>query len=438
MRRLQIVVLLLAVVAVSCSESEPTPTVAVPDAPVRTPVTVPPTVEPTITTTSAPAVTTAAPDGTTTTAAPTTTSTIPIGELELELDLVASGFSQPVLVTAPPGDSRLFVVDQPGRVWVVADGDPEVFLDIRDDVAFRGERGLLGLAFAPDYAESGVFYVNYTNNGGSTVVASFVTVGDAVDVASRTIHLTVAQPAGNHNGGNLTFGPDGYLWIGMGDGGGANDRFRHGQRASSQLGAMLRIEPTADGFAVPARSAAITTDAADGVWAIGVRNPWRFAFDGDLLFVADVGQNRIEEISVVDVRSVNEDPRECVGCVPLPNFGWPIQEGSECFSRSDCDAAGLIQPAAEYTHADGCSITGGFVYRGSAIAPLRGQYLYGDYCSGWIRSFGYDTTTGTASAPIEWFETGTVDRLTSFGQDGFGELYVMSADGEVYALVEGG
>ena len=429
MFRLAASVLSLALLAAACSEA--TPDVTVPETPDRTPVVIPSTTSTTAPTTS----TSGAPDSTSTSSSTTTstTTTVPITEISLELEPVASGFSQPVLVTAPPGDDRLFVVDQPGRIWVVADADPAVFLDIRDDVAFRGERGLLGMAFAPDFADSGIFYVDYTDTSGATVVASFVASGDTADPASRTIHLTVDQPASNHNGGNLAIGPDGHLWIGMGDGGGANDRFDQGQRASTQLGSMLRIEPTTDGFVTPERSAAITTDAAPGVWAIGLRNPWRFAFDGDLLYVADVGQNRIEEISVVDVVAIDNDPRECIGCVPLPNFGWPIQEGSECFQRAGCDTEGLIQPIVQYTHDDGCSITGGFVYRGAEIPSLDGHYFYGDFCGGWIRSFAYDGDE--VRDATEWFGPGSVPRLTSFGQDGAGELYALSADGHIFRIV---
>ncbi len=435
MHRLLGLLVTLALLAAACSDAAPV--IEVPDEPPRTPVTVSSTTAAPSTSTTPGSSTTRPEQTTTTTSITTTTTTLPLAELELTLEPVASGFSQPVLVTAPAGDDRLFVVDQPGRIWVLRGGDPEVFLDIRNDVAFQGERGLLGLAFAPEFADTGVFYVNYTDNGGDTVVASFVAEGNVVDPGTRTVHLTVSQPASNHNGGNLAIGPDGFLWIGMGDGGGANDRFGQGQDAATQLGAMLRIDPTLDGFETPERSAAITTDAAPGVWAIGLRNPWRFAFDGDLLYVADVGQNEIEEISVVDVVAIDADPRECIGCVPLPNFGWPIQEGSSCFRNAGCATDGLVQPIVEYGHSEGCSITGGFVYRGEAIPSLRGHYLYGDFCSGWIRSFAYDADTASVSAPIEWLASGSVPQLTSFGRDGAGELYVMSAGGEVFRIVAG-
>lgn len=434
MPRIALVLVTIALLGAACSET--TPQIDVPEAPDRTPVVIPSTTSTTADTGQATTSTTTAPPASSSTTSPTTTSTtLPITEVSLVLEPVASGFAQPVLLTAPPGDDRLFVVDQPGRIWVVTGDEPSVFLDIRDDVSFRGERGLLGMAFAPDFEDTGVFYVNYTDNSGATVVASFVADGDSADPATRTIHLTVDQPASNHNGGNIAIGPDGHLWIGMGDGGGANDRFDQGQRASTQLGAMLRIEPTSDGFVTPDRSLAITTDAAAGVWGIGLRNPWRFAFDGDLLYVADVGQNRLEEISVIDVVATDADPRECLGCVPLPNFGWPIQEGSECFQEAGCDTTDLIQPIVEYSHAEGCSITGGYVYRGDAIPSLQGHYFYGDFCSGWIRSFSYDHDGGTVSASVEWFAPGSVPQLTSFGQDGSGELYALSADGQLFAIV---
>ena len=429
MPRSLMLIVAIAVVSSVCGDAEPAPTISIPGAAPRTAVTVPPSSTAT-TLLIAPADT--VPPTTT-----STTTTIPIEEVVLELELVASGFSQPVLVTSPPGDRRLFVVDQPGRIWVIDGGDPEVYLDIRGDVDFRGERGLLGLAFEPAFATTGRFFVDYTDKSGDTVVASFTSdpAANVAEPASRVIHLEVGQPAANHNGGNIVFGPDGHLWIGMGDGGGANDAFGNGQQASTLLGSLLRISPTPEGFDVPSRSEAISDDVADGVWAIGVRNPWRFAFDGDLLYVADVGQARIEEITVVDVRVIDDDARKCLGCIAVPNFGWPIQEGTDCFARSGCDTDGLLQPVVEYTHADGCSITGGFVYRGDDIPSLLGHYFYGDFCNGWVRSFFYDTSDGSVGDEIEWFELGTVSRLTSFGQDSSGELYVMSISGSVWKIV---
>ena len=414
---------LLAVVALLSCSGQPAREVAPSSAP-EPPITPTPTTAPT--SSSEPAAPSVEPQTT------TTTTLVPLGRLELALAVVADGFEQPVLAIAPPGDARLFVVDQPGIVWVTADGDPEVFLDLRDDVVFGGERGLLGLAFHPDYADNGLFYVDYVGTGNFTRIAEYAVSVDAdrADPASRRVLLEIRQPANNHNGGMVAFGPDGNLWIGMGDGGGANDEFGNGQRPDTLLGAMLRIGvgPEApEPYGIPADNPyADGEDGAPEVRAIGTRNPWRFTFDGDLLYVADVGQNAIEEIDVVAF----DDPRA--------NFGWPIKEGDECFRASPCDADGLIDPVLVYGHDEGCSVTGGFVYRGVAIPELEGHFLYGDYCAGWVRSL---TVTDDAAPEVasehEWFPPGTASNLTSFGTDSAGELLVVTADGAVARIVRG-
>lgn len=352
------------------------------------------------------------------TAAPTTTVTstsaapLSLDDLQIEAVEVANGFGQPVLLLAAPGDSRSYVVDQPGVIWVL-DGDPEVFLDIRDDVRFGGEQGLLGMAFHPDYSSTGLFYVHYSASNGDTVIEEFVAPGGTVDLQSRSEIIRVDQPAGNHNGGMIAFGPDGNLWIGLGDGGGADDQFGHGQRSDTLLGAMLRIDPDGGSYSVP------DGNLSGEVWAYGLRNPWRWAFDGDDLWIADVGQNRIEEVDVVDWAEGN------------PNFGWSIMEGTECFRSEDCATDGLILPVYEYTHADGCSITGGAVYRGEAMPELAGQFLFGDYCTGWVRSVDRE---GNAR---EWLPSGSFPQLTSFGVDADGEVYVITADGAIHLLRRG-
>jgi glucose/arabinose dehydrogenase len=369
------------------------------------------------TTTSAPS-STAAPSSESTAPA-TTTTTQPLRSLD---DIVLgsteawSGFESPVLMITPPGDSRLFVVEQPGRVDVIDGGDPQPFLDITDRVRFKGEQGLLGLAFPPDFADTGVLYLDYVNNDGDTVIASMETAGNTGLVDTLTEILRISQPAANHNGGMIQFGPDGNLWIGMGDGGGANDQFGNGQRADTPLAALLRISvgPGIDGYQVP------DGNLAGEVWAIGLRNPWRWTFDGNDLWISDVGQNRIEEVDVVDWRDGN------------PNFGWSIQEGSSCFGGGNCDKSGLVQPLYQYTHDEGCSITGGFVYHGSAIPELAGQYFLADYCSGWVRSID---KSGTAR---EWFPAGTFPGTIGFGLDAAGEVYVLTNQGTVNRLVDAG
>jgi len=330
--------------------------------------------------------------------------------------MVADGFSQPVFVTAPPGDERLFVVDQPGVVWVIDEGDPEVFLDIRNRVVFGGEQGLLGLAFAPDFASSGRLYVNFVGSGPETRVSEFVASGGAADPGSERLVLSVDQPAPNHNGGMIGFGPDGLLWIGMGDGGGSNDRFGNAQDPSTLLGAMLRIDPAGDPYTIPASNPGGVF--APEVVAIGLRNPWRFSFDDGTLWIGDVGQDAWEEIDAVDVATIAGS-----------NFGWPRYEGATCYLTDDCAADDLVAPVFAYPHEEGCSVTGGYVYRGASLPELDGHYLFGDYCAGWIHGL-----PPGGDEPFELFSPGSVPGLTSFGVDSAGELYVTSAGGAVYRI----
>ncbi len=382
-----------------------------------------------VTTTTSPTLVVDPPLTSTTSEAPetpeATTTTLggtPIEDLELALEPFATGFTQPVLLVSAPGDDRRFVIDQDGIVWVADGGEPAVFLDIRDRVLFRGEQGLLGLAFPPDHDATGLFYVNYTAVGaGATRISEFSSGGGGpADSSGERIVLEVDQPASNHNGGMIAFGPDGYLWIGMGDGGGADDRFGNGQDDSTLLGTMLRIDPAAAGgaaYTVPEDNPGF---AAPETWAIGLRNPWRWAFDGGDLWIADVGQGAWEEINRLDASADSGS-----------NLGWPLFEGEECY-LSDCDADGLTFPVHVYSHADGCSVTGGFVYRGDAIGALRGHFLFGDYCTGWVRSVSPD------GAVTEWLPPGSVVGLTGFGIDSTGEMYVTSGDGTVYRIVEHG
>ncbi|MEA3502112.1 MAG: PQQ-dependent sugar dehydrogenase, partial [Actinomycetota bacterium] len=302
-------------------------------------------------------------------------------------------------------------------IWAITAGDePEVFLDLRDRVRFNGEQGLLGLAFHPQHEDR--LYVNYTGSDGRTIVSEFTIDADTrtADATTERMVLEISQPASNHNGGMIAFGPDGSLWIGMGDGGAADDKFGNGQRDDTLLGAMLRIEVGPD--VIPYGVAEDYGFAAAEVWAIGLRNPWRFSFDGDDLWIADVGQGDVEEIN-----RVSADHRGL-------NFGWPIYEGTECFA-GPCDSAGLVPPHHEYRHDEGCSITGGYVYRGSAIPQLDGHYFFSDWCSGFIRSIASDGSV------YDWTDgTGTVPSVSSFGRDDAGEIYVVSAAGTVYRIIE--
>jgi len=323
-----------------------------------------------------------------------------------------TGFEAPVLMVTPPDDGRRFVVQQPGRVSVIDGGTTETFFDINELVRYEGEQGLLGLAFHPDFAENGLFYLDYVNNDGDTIIASMEANGNVGLVDTLTEILRIDQPAGNHNGGMIQFGPDGNLWIGMGDGGGADDQFGNGQRQDTLLATLLRISVGAgiDGYEIP------SGNLAGEVWAIGLRNPWRWTFDGDDLWIADVGQNEIEEVDVVDWREGN------------PNFGWSIQEASSCFGGGDCDTMGLVQPLYEYHHDEGCSITGGFVYHGAAMPELDGHFFFADYCTGWVRSID---KSGDAR---EWFPAGTFPGTIGFGRDEAGEIYVLTNDGSITEL----
>ncbi len=357
--------------------------------------------------------------------------------VRVRVEPVIEGLAAPLWLThAGDGSGRLFVLEKTGTIRIVRDDQlvETPFLDIRDRVgSSSSEQGLLGLAFAPDYTESGHFFVNYTDKNGDTVVSRFqvTSEADVADPASEFKVLTIDQPAANHNGGGLLFGPDGYLWIGTGDGGAANDRFGNGQNPATLLGKMLRLDVTSDPtqpYLIPADNPWMDTDwngqdVVDEVWALGLRNPWRYSFDratGDL-WIADVGQNTYEEVHLV--------PAGSAGGL---NFGWPIMEGLHCFSAQNCDQAGLELPVAEYRHgADGCSITGGYVYRGAAFPALTGAYLFSDFCSGKVWGL---QQSGDAWERVELADTNLA--ASSFGEDEAGELYVTDlGGGGVYRIV---
>ena len=375
-----------------------------------------------------PPVTVTEPDPTTTEpiAVPPTTavSTITLAPL------ITDGLNGATYLTHA-GDERLFVVEKPGRIRIIQDGAllPAPFLDISERVESDfSERGLLSVAFHPNYAENGRFFVNYTDNDGDTVISRFQVTADAnvADAADETILLTLPQPFPNHNGGQLQFGPDGYLYVGMGDGGAANDPQENGQNEATLLGAMLRLD--ADGgsaeanYAVPASNPFLNSDGRNEIWATGVRNPWRFSFDrltGDL-FIADVGQNMWEEISFQPANSPGGE-----------NYGWNILEGNHCFKDDACDDTGTVLPIYEYKHENGrCSITGGYIYRGQQFPALSGNYFFGDYCSGEIWAL---TPADTSPWPVQ-FLLDTDLSIASFGEDAQGELYVVDLQGGIYQI----
>ncbi|HEU4453702.1 MAG TPA: PQQ-dependent sugar dehydrogenase [Longimicrobium sp.] len=351
---------------------------------------------------------------------------------DVRLVEVASGLSSPVYVTAPAGDARLFIVEQPGRIRVLENGAllATPFLDIVDRVGSGGERGLLSMAFHSRYAQNGFFYVNYTDRAGDTRVERYRVSADRnrADPASAQLVIGIAQPFSNHNGGQLQFGPDGKLYVGMGDGGSGGDPQGHGQNAGTLLGDILRLDvDAAQPYAIPADNPFVGQAGRRGeIWITGVRNPWRFSFDheGGFLYVADVGQGQWEEVHVT--------PAAQGGL----NFGWNVMEGRHCFRPSTgCDQQGLNLPVLEYSHAGGaCSVTGGYVYRGRAIPALRGHYFYGDFCAGWVRSFRY--AGGQATDERSW-EFGDVGNILTFGEDAAGELYLGSSNGRVYRFAPG-
>ena len=349
----------------------------------------------------------------------------------LETTLVASGLSSPVAIAhAGDGSGRLFIVQQAGEILVLetASGErlPFPFLDLTALVSCCNERGLLGLAFHPDHETNGLLYVNYTDVNGDSVVARFRVATDPnlADPGSREILLTLSQPFSNHNGGQIAFGPDGKLFIGFGDGGSAGDPDNNGQRRTTLLGTLLRIDvDTQFPYAIPEDNPFVDEAFTRGeIWALGLRNPWRFSFDaltGDL-FIADVGQNAWEE--------VNFEPADAGGG---RNYGWRITEGNHCFRpSSNCDAEGLTPPILEYSHDEGCSVTGGFRYRGEKILELFGTYVFGDFCSGTIwGATPNEEGTWNRSVLLE-----TELSITTFGEDEALELYVADLRGNLYRL----
>jgi glucose/arabinose dehydrogenase len=356
--------------------------------------------------------------------------TAPPDSVTLELDTVATGLSSPLYVASPPNDARLFIVEQTGRIRIVANGALQAapFLDLHARVSTGGERGLLSVAFHPQYATNGFFFVDFTDGNGDTRVERFHVSADrnVADPASTTLILGVAQPFANHNGGLLMFGPDGMLYIGMGDGGAAGDPLGNGQNRNALLGKLLRIDVNgALPYVVPANNPFVGQAGARGeIWALGLRNPWRFAFDrvAGLLYIADVGQGAREEIDAVGATQ---------GGV---NYGWNVMEGTSCYASTTCNRAGLTLPVFDYDHSQGCSITGGFVYRGSRIPEVTGTYFYSDYCRGWLRSIR--VIGGTATDARDW-AIPAIGAITSFGEDASGELYITAASGIVYRIVRG-
>jgi glucose/arabinose dehydrogenase len=346
------------------------------------------------------------------------------------LNLFASGFSLPVHITSSgDGSGRLFVTEQCGRILILKNGvvQPAPFLDISTKVTCGGEQGLLSIAFPPEYAAKGHFYVYYTDfNGNITISRYRLSIDpDAADPATEEILLVIPHPTfTNHNGGQLAFGPDGYLYGGTGDGGSGGDPNGNAQNPSVLLGKILRIdvESGAVPYVVPTTNPFVNNAAfRKEIWAYGLRNPWRFSFDratGDL-FIADVGQGTYEEVDVQSSSGIGGE-----------NYGWNITEGAHCYNAVTCNQTGFTLPVHEYDHSLGCSITGGFVLRGPASASLAGWYIFGDYCSG--RIWALRNSQGTWENIMLADTTFTI---STFGEDEAGNVYAADySTGTIYQI----
>ena len=354
----------------------------------------------------------------------------------IELTKVADGYWNPVYLTHA-GDSRLFVVERAGRIYIIENGAklPTPFLDIRSKVNdSSSERGLLSMAFHPDYATNGRFYVYYTfGSDGDVMISSFNVSADpnVANAASESTVITIDQPYWNHNGGQLKFGPDGYLYVGLGDGGGQGDPEGQSQDWNTLLGSMLRLDvdcglqslcDAAEPYDIPPTNPYVDISTArDEGYYIGLRNPWRFSFDrenGDI-YIADVGQGNWEELNWLEA-----------GTTGGTNFGWNVFEGTSCFTDPCSNPDAYVMPVVEYDHSQGCSITGGYVYRGAVHVALKGIYLYADFCQGHIWA--------AANNDGQWQTQRVMQgafNVSSFGEDVDGELYVLDYSGSVYKVV---
>jgi glucose/arabinose dehydrogenase len=343
----------------------------------------------------------------------------------LALARVASGLSEPVFLAAPAGDARQFIVERAGRILVMEEGtlQPRPFLDIRARID-PGVDGLMSMAFDPGYAGNGYFYVYRTDLERNMVIERYTVSAD------RNLADPASADSPQHFGGQVAFGPDGYLYAATGDGGVPNDAPGNARNLDSLLGKMLRLDVGAASAAAPYRIPASNPYLGQPgrrpeIWASGLRNPWRFSFDGDSLYIADIGQDAVEEVDLVSASQAGLD------------YGWNRMEGGSCFLTQACDRGGITLPVVEYAHGTApdspCSITGGYVYRGTAIPELAGHYFYSDFCAGFLRSFHADGATirERRDWPVE-----RPGQVTSFGRDGSGELYLVTLGGEIWKIVK--
>jgi glucose/arabinose dehydrogenase len=347
-------------------------------------------------------------------------------DFKLEAVPGANGLPSPMDLQAPAGDARLFVAEREGRICIVQNGvlRTNPFLDISARVTTVGEAGLISFAFDPSYATNGFVYVHFIENVapfGDIVVERYKVSSDPNVLQTPGVEVIRIphQQASNHYGGRVAFGPDGKLYLSTGDGGGGNNQFGHAQDAASHLGKLLRLDVSSLPYAIPADNPVWPVVGRNENWAIGLRNPFRYAFDGNQLYIADVGQALFEEVDVVDATAA--------ATLAGLNYGWSIMEGTHCFLASTCTMTGLTLPVIDYGHNPACAIIGGYVYRGSAIPALQGKYLFSDLCDGLVRTL---TGASVATAP-----TVQVGPPLSFGQDGFGELYVLTNENRVLKIV---
>jgi glucose/arabinose dehydrogenase len=357
--------------------------------------------------------------------------------LTLSLRQVVSGLDNPTFLTAPAGNRRQFIVERAGRIRILQDGLVLAlpFLDISAHVSTAGEGGLLSMAFDPQYAANGQYFIYYVDTAGDIVVErrSVSANPNLSDPTSALEIIRIAHPTyTNHVGGLVAFGPDGFLYLGTGDGGGAGDPAGNAQNPASLLGKLLRLDvagaTAGTPYAIPASNPFRGQAGKRGeIWALGLRNPWRFAFDANQLYIADVGQDRREEVDIA--------PQSQGGL----NYGWNILEGTLCYNAASCDRGGLTAPAYEYDHgvanANGCAIIGGYVYRGAAIPELAGRYFFSDYCAGFLKSF---SAPAASALDVTVWPVANVGTVISFGRDADGELYVISGAGAIYKIVRGG
>jgi len=362
--------------------------------------------------------------------------TLPPFDVRLQ-QIAVGGLSGPIDLQAPPGDARLFIAERPGRIRVVQGGLLQMtpFLDISGRVQTQGEAGLLSFAFHPQFAndpQQRFVFIHFIEPTGGDPEGDIVVERYQLSSSNANLlDILSAQPviriphrdAGNHYGGRVAFGPDGMLYLSTGDGGGSNDQFGNGQNLATHLGKLLRLDVSTLPYTVPPDNPVFPGSTRNENWAIGLRNPWRFSFDAPtgLLYIADVGQGQREEIDIVSTSAAGL------------NYGWNIMEGTRCFLTNPCDTSGLTLPVYEYDHGQGCSIIGGYVYRGAAMPELQGQYLFSDYCSGFVRSLAVEN--GVVTVRQASMANAGSFVVQSFGQDGAGELYILTADGRVLLIV---